>query len=123
MRLLLLTATGLAGSTALKQALAGGAISKVIAPTRRPLAPQNKLVNPVSLRFDELAPRMKSWDVDAVVCASGTTKAKAGSQEASFANDDRARHDMRKARSKRLRARPRLLMSAIVHSIDCAGFD
>lgn len=83
MRLLLLGATGLVGRTALKQALAKDAISEVVAPSRRPLVPQNKLVNPVNLRLDELAPRVKSWDVDAVICALGTTKAKAGSQEAS----------------------------------------
>lgn len=82
MRLLLLGATGLVGSTTLKQALADQAVSEVVAPTRRPLAPQNKLVNPVNLRLDELAPQVKSWNVDAVVCALGTTKAKAGSQEA-----------------------------------------
>jgi hypothetical protein len=46
------------------------------------LVPQNKLVNPVDSRLDELAPRVKSWNVDAVVCALGTTKAKAGSQKA-----------------------------------------
>jgi uncharacterized protein YbjT (DUF2867 family) len=82
MRLLLLGATGLVGRTALKQALAKDAISEVVAPTRRPLVPQNKLVNPVNLRLDELVPRVKSWDLDAVICALGTTKAKAGSQEA-----------------------------------------
>src|ERR1700747_922177 len=82
MRLLLLGATGLVGRTALNQALAKEAISEVVAPTRRPLVPQNKLVNPVNLRLDELAPRVKSWDVGAVICALGTTKAKAGSQEA-----------------------------------------
>jgi hypothetical protein len=59
-----------------------GAISEVVAPTRIPLAPQNRLVNPVNLRLDELAPRVKSWNVDAFICALGTTKAKAGSQEA-----------------------------------------
>lgn len=82
MRLLLLGATGLVGGTALKQALAEGSISEVVAPTRRPLAPQDKLVNPVDSRLDELAPLVKSWNVNAVVCALGTTKAKAGSQEA-----------------------------------------
>jgi uncharacterized protein YbjT (DUF2867 family) len=87
MRLLLLGATGLVGSTALKQALAKGAISEVVAPTRRPLAPQNKLVNPVNLRLEELARLVRSWNVDAAVCALGTTKAKAGSQEA-FRNVD-----------------------------------
>ena len=58
MKLLLLGATGLVGRTALKQALAKDAISEVVAPTRRPLVPQNKLVNPVNLRLDELAPRV-----------------------------------------------------------------
>src|ERR1700721_1281780 len=82
MRLLLLGATGLVGSTVLKQALADGAIAEVVGPTRRPLAPQNRLVNPVNLRLDELAPEVKSWNVNAVVCALGTTKAKAGSREA-----------------------------------------
>ena len=82
MRLLLLGATGLVGRTVLSQALAKDAISEVVAPTRRPLVLQNKLVNPVNLRLDELAPRVKSWDVDAVICALGTTKAKAGSKEA-----------------------------------------
>jgi uncharacterized protein YbjT (DUF2867 family) len=69
MRLLLLGATGLVGRTVLSQALAKDAISEVVAPTRRPLVLQNKLVNPVNLRLDELAPRVKSWDVDAVICA------------------------------------------------------
>ena len=82
MRLLRLGATGLVGRTALNHALAKDAISEVVAPTRRPLVPQNRLVNPVNLRLDELAPRVKSWDVHAVICALGTTKAKAGSQEA-----------------------------------------
>jgi NAD dependent epimerase/dehydratase family enzyme len=49
MRLLLLGATGLVGRTALNQALAKDAISEVVAPTRRPLVSQNKLVNPVNL--------------------------------------------------------------------------
>jgi len=70
------------GRTILSEALAKDAISEVVAPTRRPLVPQNKLVNPVNLRLDELAPRVKSWDVDAIICALGTTKAKSGSQEA-----------------------------------------
>jgi len=82
MRLLLLGATGLVGSTVLRQALADQAVSEVVAPTRRPLVSQNKLVNPVDSCLDELAPRVKSWNVDAVVCALGTTKAKAGSQKA-----------------------------------------
>src|ERR1700758_1157828 len=81
MRLLLLGATGLVGRTALKQALAKDAISEVVAPTRRPLVPQNKLVDPVNLLLDELAPQVKSWDAVAVICASGTKKAKAVPQD------------------------------------------
>jgi len=45
------------GRTILSQALAKDAISEVVAPTRSPLVPQNKLLNPVNLRLDELAPR------------------------------------------------------------------
>ena len=82
MKLLLLGATGLVGRTVLKQALSKDAISEVVAPTRTPLAPQNKLINLVNAALDELTPRVKSWNIDAVVCALGTTKAKAGSQEA-----------------------------------------
>ena len=105
MRLLLLGATGLVGRTALNQALAKDAISEVVAPTRRPLVPQNKLVNPVNLRLDELAPRVKSWDVDAVICALGTTKAKAGSQEAFRYVDWSERLHLVRFRHRRYRTR------------------
>jgi uncharacterized protein YbjT (DUF2867 family) len=82
MKLLLLGATGLVGSITLRQACGDDAISEVVAPTRRPLALQRKLVNPVSSDLGELVPAVASWHVDAVICALGTTKAKAGSQEA-----------------------------------------
>lgn len=82
MRLLLLGATGLVGSTTLSLAIAEPAISQVIAPTRSPLEPEAKLVNPVNPALGALAPLVKDWRVDAVICALGTTKAKAGSQEA-----------------------------------------
>jgi NAD dependent epimerase/dehydratase family enzyme len=73
MRLLLLGATGLVGRTVLKQALCKDAISEVVAPTRRPLAPQNKLVN-VNAALDELTPRVKSWNIDAVVSQACPTR-------------------------------------------------
>lgn len=82
MRLLLLGATGLVGGSTLELAIANPAISEVVAATRRPLAPRDKLVNPVNERLEKLAPLVKDWKVDAVICALGTTKAKAGSQEA-----------------------------------------
>jgi len=82
MRLLLLGATGLVGSSTLKLALANPGISEVVAITRRALAPQNKLLNPVSEQIEELAKAPGVLVVDAVVCALGTTAAKAGTKEA-----------------------------------------
>ena len=82
MKLLLLGATRLMGSKALQLALASDAISEVIAPTRKPLAPHARLVNPVVARLEELIPDLKSYAPDAVICALGTTRAQAGSKEA-----------------------------------------
>ena len=82
MRLLLLGATGLVGSSTLKLALANPVISEVVAITRRALPPQNKLLNPVSEQIEELAKAPGVLVVDAVVCALGTTAAKAGTKEA-----------------------------------------
>jgi uncharacterized protein YbjT (DUF2867 family) len=82
MRLLILGTTGLVGSSTLKLAVASPEISEVVAPTRTPLASQNKLVNPVDSCLEGLAQSMENWNVDAVICALGTTKAKAGSEEA-----------------------------------------
>lgn len=82
MRLLILGATGLVGSNALLQALDHSSISAVIAPTRKPLNPHRKLINPVSDRLLTLLPEVDSWKTDAVMCATGTTMRKAGSKEA-----------------------------------------
>lgn len=82
MKLLLLGATGLVGSRALQLALADGAVSEVIAPTRKPLAPHVKLVNLVGERLEELFPLLLSTKPDGIICALGTTQAKAGSKEA-----------------------------------------
>ena len=82
MKLLLLGATGLVGSRTLNLALSNGVFSTVIAPTRKPLTPHNRLVNPITARLEELAPVLMSHKPDAVICALGTTQAKAGSKEA-----------------------------------------
>jgi uncharacterized protein YbjT (DUF2867 family) len=82
MKLLLLGATGLVGSRTLKLALTNDVFSEVIAPTRKPLAPRDRLVNPVASRLEELTPALTSYKLDAVICALGTTRAKAGSKEA-----------------------------------------
>ncbi len=80
MKILLLGATGLVGKNVLAQALAHSAITGVVAPTRHPLAPHPKLINPVSDHLESLLGVTQG--VDGVVCALGTTIGKAGSKEA-----------------------------------------
>ena len=82
MNLLLLGATGLVGHRALELALANPAFTEVIAPTRTPLAARDGLVNPVGSRLEDLVTLMMSSRPDAVICALGTTQAKAGSKQA-----------------------------------------
>jgi uncharacterized protein YbjT (DUF2867 family) len=82
MKILLLGATGLVGSETLKLALSDESVTKVIAPTRTQLPPNEKIVNPVGPRLEELIPDAMSYAPDAVICALGTTIAKAGSKDA-----------------------------------------
>jgi uncharacterized protein YbjT (DUF2867 family) len=85
-RLLLVGATGLVGQSVLQQALAHSSVQQVVAPTRRPLAPHAKLINPV-VDFGHLPDSADWWSVDAVICALGTTIKVAGSQDAFYAVD------------------------------------
>lgn len=80
-RLLIAGATGLVGRHTLAQALADARVAQVVAPTRRALLPHPKLENPL-VDFDALPEHADWWQVDAVVCALGTTIRQAGSQEA-----------------------------------------
>lgn len=81
-RLLIVGSTGLVGGHALAQALADARFAQVIAATRRPLPLQHaKLENPV-VDFDALPASASWWQVDAVVCALGTTIGDAGSRAA-----------------------------------------
>ena len=80
-RLLLAGATGLVGNATLQRALACDHVRQLVAPTRRPLPPHPKLLNPV-VDFDALPGDADWWRVDAVACALGTTIRDAGSQEA-----------------------------------------
>lgn len=82
MKLLVLGATGLVGSRTVELALSTEAFSEVIAPTRKPLTPRGRLVNPVGPRLEELVWSLTSHKPDAVICALGTTQAKAGSKDA-----------------------------------------
>src|SRR5580692_6810454 len=82
MKVLILGATGLVGRSALAQALARSAVTQVIALTRKPLATQDKLMNPVAPELERLLPKVATWRPDAAICATGTTIKKAGSKEA-----------------------------------------
>jgi uncharacterized protein YbjT (DUF2867 family) len=79
MKLMLVGASGLVGQQVLRQALANPAVSRLIAPTRTPLAAVSRLENPV-VDFERLPAHAPWWKVDAVICTLGTTMAQAGSQ-------------------------------------------
>lgn len=81
MKLLLVGATGLVGRNVLAQALADPSVGAVVAPTRRELPAHPKLRNP-QVDFDCLPQDADWWQVDAVVCALGTTMRAAGTEEA-----------------------------------------
>ena len=80
-KILLVGATGLVGSSVLAQALEHPGVACVIAPTRRVLPAHQKLLNP-QVDFDDLPEAAAWWQVDAVICALGTTIKQAGSQPA-----------------------------------------
>lgn len=79
--LLIVGATGLVGNLVLKQAIADTRVSRVIALTRRPIAPSDKLEN-VVVDFADLPDQAAWWSVDGVVSALGTTRAKLNSPSA-----------------------------------------
>ena len=121
MRLLLLGATGLVGRNALAQALAQPAVTEVIAPTRKPLTKQDKLINPVASKLELLLPEVTGWGPDAAICATGTTIKKAGSKEA-FRSFD---HDLPLSFARlahQAGAQKFALVSAIGASVDSSFF-
>jgi uncharacterized protein YbjT (DUF2867 family) len=108
--ILLAGATGLTGEHLLDRMLSVPAVSKVIAPTRRPLSEHAHLVNPVG-DLHELLPGLKG-KLDVAFCCLGTTIAVAGSQQAFRAVD----HDLVLAlaqRAKEMGARHFLVISAL----------
>ncbi|MEO1820207.1 NAD(P)H-binding protein [Pseudomonas sp.] len=88
--LLVLGGSGLVGMEILRQALADPQVSRVVAPTRRPLPTAVNhyahLDNP-QVDFDNLPEDADWWRCDAVLCALGTTRKHAGSREAFRAVD------------------------------------
>ncbi|APV51771.1 NAD-dependent dehydratase [Betaproteobacteria bacterium GR16-43] len=91
-------ATGLVGGQALALALADARVTRVIAPTRRPLPVHVRLENP---RLDALVADVapEGWRADGAICALGTTRKTAGSDAAFRAVD----HDLVLAVAQRLR--------------------
>jgi len=98
-RILLAGATGMIGTTALRLLLADDRVTHIVAPTRRPLAPHPKLLNPIA-SSEDLQPEADWWATDGAICALGTTRAKAGSAAAFRAID----HDYALAVATRIRA-------------------
>jgi len=82
MKVLVLGATGQVGRNVLQQALDDDRIEQVIAPTRRALPAHPKLVNPVANDLRQTLPDVARRSIDAMICAMGTTIAKAGSKQA-----------------------------------------
>ena len=79
--ILLAGATGLVGSRVLARLLSDLRVSRVVAPSRRPLPPHPKLLD-ARVDYDALPADAEWWAVDAVICTLGTTIKVAGSQEA-----------------------------------------
>ncbi|MCA0418592.1 MAG: NAD-dependent dehydratase [Proteobacteria bacterium] len=86
MKLMLVGATGLVGQQVLQLALADDRIDEVIAPGRRPLPRDQKLIAPI-VEFERLPEDAPWWLVEAVICALGTTIRTAGSREAFYRVD------------------------------------
>ncbi|WP_111494317.1 Rossmann-fold NAD(P)-binding domain-containing protein [Marinobacter bohaiensis] len=89
MELLLFGATGAVGRQVLQQALDTPGIRRITAPTRRPLAPHDKLDNPVQ-DFRSPLPDADWWRADALICCLGTTLKQAGGKAGFHAID----HDL-----------------------------
>jgi uncharacterized protein YbjT (DUF2867 family) len=108
--ILLAGATGLTGEHLLDRLLNEPTVSRVLAPSRRPLAAHPHLENPVG-EFNALLPTL-GGQVDIAFCCLGSTIKQAGSQEAFRAVDK----DMVVAFGKRARdlgARHLLVISAV----------
>jgi uncharacterized protein YbjT (DUF2867 family) len=108
--ILLAGATGLTGEHLLDRLLNEPTVSRVLAPSRRPLAEHSRLENPVG-NLADLLPELQGR-VDIAYCCIGTTIKQAGSQEAFRAID----HDLIVAYAQRARdlgARHLLVISAI----------
>jgi uncharacterized protein YbjT (DUF2867 family) len=73
-RLLIVGATGLVGRIVLEKALSDLRIERIVAPTRRALPSDPKLINPL-VDFAALPADAAWWATDGVISSLGTTKA------------------------------------------------
>ncbi|OEC33288.1 Uncharacterized conserved protein YbjT, contains NAD(P)-binding and DUF2867 domains [Pseudomonas cuatrocienegasensis] len=108
--ILLAGATGLTGEHLLDRLLSEPTVSRVLAPSRRPLAEHQHLDNPIG-ELSDLLPQLQG-PVDTAFCCLGTTLKQAGSQAAFRAVD----HDLVVAfaeRARALGARHLLVISAL----------
>jgi len=108
--ILLAGATGLTGEHLLDRLLSEPTISRVLAPSRRPLAEHPHLDNPVG-ELAQLLPQL-GGQIDVAFCCLGTTIKQAGSQDAFRAVD----HNLVLAfarRARELGARHLLVISAL----------
>lgn len=96
--MIVLGASGKVGHELLILALAHPAFGRVVAPTRRPLPSDARLLNPI-VDYRRL-PQADWWAADACLCALGTTMRQAGSRDA-FAEVD---HDYVMAAARLARA-------------------
>ncbi len=108
--ILLAGATGLTGEHLLDRLLNEPTVSRVLAPTRRPVPEHGHLENPIG-ELRALLPEL-SGQVDIAFCCLGTTIKKAGSQEAFKAIDLDLVVEFGK-RARELGARHLLVISAI----------
>ncbi|MEQ7920530.1 NAD(P)H-binding protein [Xanthomonas sp. WHRI 1810A] len=108
--ILLAGATGLTGEHLLDRLLNEPTVSRVLAPSRRPLAEHPHLENPVG-EFNALLPAL-GGQVDIAYCCLGTTIKQAGSQDA-FVAVDKDMVVAFGARARELGARHLLVISAV----------
>ena len=83
---LILGATGQVGQALLQLALQHPEISRVVAPTRRPLPPHANLDNPL-VAYEALPEDATWWKADLALCGLGTTLRQAKSQAGFFRVD------------------------------------
>jgi uncharacterized protein YbjT (DUF2867 family) len=79
--ILLAGATGLVGARALEALLEANDVSRVLAVTRRPLQREHSRLANRIVQFEKIEAQLKGVTCDAALCALGTTRRRAGSQE------------------------------------------